>query len=70
LDAKSKPLALAAALLVAADAKSARDVSNPLTGAMVCGDELTIALGAIDSAVPPATEAIALGVAESLGGAG
>lgn len=71
LDARLNPLARAAALFVAEDAKSALDVaSNPLTGAMVGGAEVTIALGSMESAVPPATEAIAPGVADSLGGAG
>lgn len=44
--------------------------SNPLTGVIVGGADAAMELVSIDAAVPPAIEAIAFGVADSLGGAG
>ena len=71
-DARLNPFAWAAAglaleAIASADAFAA---SNPAVEVPVFGVEAAIRVVACDPAVPPATEAIASGVAVSLGGAG
>lgn len=72
-DAKLYPFALAAAVLEAEVGKLATDDAaalKPVTGTSEFGVLAAIEAASGRPPVPPATEAIASGVADSLGGAG